>query len=71
MSLHRHSTKLEWKYTTYTQEDRRIDPSSTVCKDGRREREEWENKGGVNLFKACCTHVWNYHNEILHIHNVC
>jgi hypothetical protein len=20
---------------------------------------------GVNLFKAYCTHVWNYHNEIL------
>jgi hypothetical protein len=25
----------------------------------------------VNLFKVCCTHMWNYYNESPHIINVC
>jgi hypothetical protein len=40
-------------------------PPNTVCK---REKEGGENGNTMeemNLFKVHCTHVWNYHNEIL------
>jgi hypothetical protein len=37
-------------------------------------REEDEQKNGniigVNLYRVCCTHVWNDHNEITHIIDV-
>jgi hypothetical protein len=37
---------------------------TTVWKRQLEGKEEWENKGELNLFKVHYTHVSNYHNEI-------
>jgi hypothetical protein len=32
-------------------------------KSGEKGGDYWNTIEGVNLFKAHCTHLWNYHNE--------
>jgi hypothetical protein len=38
-------------------------PTKHCSKRGREGGGEREYNGGVNLFKGCCSHVWNYHSE--------
>jgi hypothetical protein len=49
----------------YTHEDSIMKPTKHCLRKERKERVNGNITEGVNLFKLHCTHVWNYHDEIL------